>query len=149
MKLFNKQISIFLTSVCSAILSFLGFSSCTNNEVMYGMPTGTFEIKGVVTSEEGNAVENAEIRVTPPDAPSGVYSLQTTTTNLDGQYITKGQSYAEQRLKVVCIPSNPKLEADSVIVKMNYNKDKADTWYVGYAEEVVDFKLKEKSTPEP
>ena len=146
MKLINYRFSALLTAICSSLLSLLGFSCSSPEDTpdMYGMPTGNFEIKGAVTDEAGDKVTGAQIRVTDPQIPSGVYSLQTTTTNADGLYLTEGESYAALELKVVCIPSNPELEADSVIVKLNYNKDNADSWYVGYAKETVDFKLKSK-----
>lgn len=153
MKLIKKHLSTFTTSLCSALLSLLGYSCSSSPDdpgyiCMYGMPTGDFEIKGSVTTEEGNAVDDAEIRVTHPEAPSGVYSLQTTTTNADGQYLAEGESYAASELKVVCIPSNLELEPDSVIVKMHSNKDNTGAWDAGYAKETVDFKLKSKSPEE-
>lgn len=146
MKSIRKHLSSLLTSVCHALLSLLGFSCSSPEDMpdMYGMPTGDFEIKGAVTTEAGTAVGDAEIRVTHRDAPSGVYSLQTATTNSDGRYITKGESYAAPELKVVCIPSNTELEADSVIVKLHYDKDNSGTWYAGETEETVDFILKDK-----
>ena len=150
MKLIKRYISSFLTSICSGLLSLLGFSCSSPEDThdMYGMPTGDFEIKGAVTDEYGAKVPDAQIRVTDPLAPSGVYSLKETTTNADGQYITDGASCGASELKVVCIPSNPEIEADSVIVKLHYNKDKADSWYVGHADETVDFKLKFKVSGE-
>ena len=60
---------------------------------MYGTPTGDFEIKGSVTSEEGKAVADAEIRVTSPDAPSEIFSFMTVATDTEGQYIAKGESF--------------------------------------------------------
>ncbi len=139
-----------LTSICSCLLSFLGFSCSSSNDYpcMYGMPTGDFEIKGSVTTEDGDPVKDAEIRVTNIDVPSGVYSFETTTTNSEGNYIAIGGSYADHELKVVCLPSNQQLEADSVIVEIHYNNDKDDFWYVGKAEEIVNFKLKSKTSEE-
>ncbi|MDE5871348.1 MAG: radical SAM-associated putative lipoprotein, partial [Muribaculaceae bacterium] len=115
MKLSNLRHSFFLTTICSALLSLLGFG-CSDEPCMYGMPTGDFEIKGSVTTEEGKAVADAEIRVTHRDMPSGVFSFTTVATDIEGQYFAKGESYADREVKVVCLPSNPELEADSVIV---------------------------------
>ena len=150
MTLINKHISAFFAGIYSAILALLGYGCTPEDQYdMYGMPTGTFEIKGAVTSDEGISVKNAEIRVTYPDAPSGVYSLETTTTNIDGQYITKGSTTVEPELKVVCIPYNPNLEADSVIVDLVYkDSNKKSTWDWGHAKATVDFKLKAKNTEE-
>ena len=152
MKRIKRSLSSFLTSICSTLLALLGYSCSASPDepdlpTMYGMPTGDFEIKGAVTDEDGANVSDAKIRVTYTEAFSGVFSLQTTTTNTDGQYLAEGESSGFPELKVVCIPSSPTLEADSVIVKLNYNKDKAGSWYVGHAKETVNFKLKSK-TPE-
>lgn len=146
MKLFNSRHSSLLMALCSSLLALLGFSCSSDSDypVMYGSPSGDFEIKGTVTTEEGAAVEDAEIRVTAPHIPSGEHSLQTTTTKPDGQYTAIGGSHGLSQLKVVCIPSDPMLEPDSVTVKLNYNKENAGTWYAGEAKETVDFKLKEK-----
>lgn len=146
MRLISNRHSSLLSALCYALLSLLGFSCTSPGDIpdMYGMPTGDFEIKGTVTTEEGAAVEDAEIRVTAPHIPSGEHSLQTTTTKPDGQYTAIGESYGLSQLKVVCIPSDPMLEPDSVTVKLNYNKENAGTWYAGEAKETVDFKLKEK-----
>ncbi|MDE6380776.1 MAG: radical SAM-associated putative lipoprotein [Muribaculaceae bacterium] len=146
MKLIDKRCSSLLSALCYALLSLLGFSCSSPGDIpdMYGMPTGDFEIKGAVTNEEGSPVSNAEIRVTGPDISSGVYSIQTTKTKPNGRYEAKGETFGSSQLKVVCVPADPMLEPDSVIVKMNYNKDKADSWYVGEAKETVDFKLKAK-----
>lgn len=143
MNLIKTHHSTLLTCICAALMSLLGFSCTSPEDVpdMYGTPTGDFEIKGAVTDEEGVEIPDAEIRVTHPDTSSGIFSLETTSTNEDGHYIAKGKAYADTELKVVCIPSDPGLEPDSVIVKMKY-KDKDGPWYVGHAEEEVDFKLK-------
>lgn len=146
MKLIEKRHSSLLSVLCYALLSLLGFSCSSPEDIldMYGMPTGDFEIKGAVTTEEGSAVGDAEIRVTGPDNPSGIYSIQTTKTKPNGRYETTGETYGYSQLKVVCIPSDPMLEPDSIIVKMNYNKENAGSWYVGEAKETVNFKLKGK-----
>lgn len=150
MKLIEKRHSSLLSALCYALLSLLGFSCSSPEDIyyMYGSPSGDFEIKGAVTSEDGSAVGDAEIRVTGPDTPSGIYSIQATKTKPNGRYEAKGETYGHSQLKVVCIPSDPMLEPDSVIVKLNYNKDNAGTWYVGEAKETVDFKLKAKAIEE-
>lgn len=140
MKLFNHQLS--LTTICSTLLSLLGFSCSCESEVMYGMPTGDFEVKGTVTDEAGNEAYKAEIRVTHPEAPSDIYRLGETATDTKGNYEIKGHEFLPE-MKVVCIPENAELQPDSVIVKMNYkNPDKHNSWNHGHAETTVNFTLK-------
>ncbi len=111
---------------------------------MYGMPVGTFEIKGTVTDEENGKVSDAEIRVTFPDAPSGIYSLQETNTDSKGHYSINGHEYLPT-MKIVCIPENADLQPDSTIVKLDYkDSDKHNSWDRGHAEATVNFNLKTK-----
>lgn len=151
MNLIKRHLSSFLTGICSTVLSLLGFSCSSDpgdTPLMYGMPTGYFEIKGAVTDQAGNDVPHAEIRVTYSDAPSGIYRFGETFTDSNGKYDINAHEYL-QKIKIVCIPDDSNLQPDSVIVKMNYKApDKHDPWYFGHAEETVDFKLKFKISEE-
>ena len=105
---------------CASLLVLLGFSSCTNNEVMYGLPPGgSFEIKGSVTDEQRQPVKDAEIKVTAPEVDSDAYSARTTKTNRNGHYSISLLYYPE--FKVVCIPKETDLEPDSVIIAIDRN----------------------------
>ena len=140
MKTLNHRLSF--TTFCSAILSLFGFSCCSETECMYGTPTGDFEIKGTVTDAGGNEIHNAEIRVTYPEAPSGIYRFGETATDSKGNYEIKGHEFLP-KMKVVCLPENTDLQPDSVIVKMNYkDPDKHNSWDHGHAEATVNFTLK-------
>jgi len=140
-----------LISKLSAIgLALLGFS-CSSDEpeeliCMYGTPTGSFNIKGKVTSEDGKAVPGATIRVTPSDVPSGLWSYGEVVTGTGGEYEIKSSSAAYKDIKVVCLPSGVELDADSIVTKMEYKGgDKDNIWNIGHADATVDFKLKKKS----
>lgn len=149
MKLYDNRHSSLLSAICYTLLSLLGFSCSSPEDTpdMYGMPVGDFEIKGAVTDEDGKDVPDAEIRVTAPDLPSGVYKFRTANTDSRGNYEVKGYEYLPE-MKVVCIPGNADLQPDSVIVKMNYkDSDKNDFWNKGHVEATVNFNLKLK-TPE-
>ena len=153
MKLIKKHISSFLTNICSVLLSFLGFSCSSSPDdpgypdypLMYGTPTGSFEIKGAVTDENGEDVVNAEIRVCPHSEPSYLTNL-TDKTGANGNYTISSHGILHMA-KVVCIPEQGDLEPDSVVVELEYkDTDKYDdTWYRGHAEKTVDFILKSKN----
>lgn len=134
-----------LTRICVGGLALLGFG-CDDYKCMYGTPTGSFEIKGKVVTEDGNDVVGASVRVTGPQTPSGVYSYDETKTGDDGTYISKGDCFPDVKAKVVCIPADPALEADSVTIDMKYvdKEHKNDSWYEGHADTTVDFTLKKK-----
>lgn len=141
------KLSGIVSRLCIAFLAFLGFSCSCEPSCMYGTPNGDYEIKGSVTTEDNKPVENATIRVTDSNCPSGYYSYSSATSNNEGFYETSGNASGGD-LKVVCIPSDPTLEPDSTIVAMKYEKSKKkkdDGWYKGLGKAVVDFKLKRKS----
>ncbi len=144
----NLKKSTLFTRLCAAGLAVLGFGCSSDEpnglEPMYGTITGTFKIKGKVTTENGKNVPNAEVRVTIPELPSGVYPIAISKTEESGNYTLDGLGSFKQ-LKVVCIPEDSNLEADSTIVDMKHlNDDKDSGWYQGEDEATVDFKLKNK-----
>ena len=61
-------------------LALLGFG-CSNDggdyPVMYGSPIADFEVKGSVTDAEGNAVKDAEVRVTATAEIQRMYLART------------------------------------------------------------------------
>lgn len=141
--------SAIVSRLCAAGVTLLGFG-CSSDEpgdgdvlLMYGSPTGSWEIHGSVTTQDGKAVPDATIRVTLPQYDSDPNSITTTDTNTEGEYIAESNVLAG-KLKVVCVPNDPALDADSTEVELRYKKDKdiKDSWYHGHAEAKVDFKLK-------
>lgn len=148
MKKLNFSFSSIVSKLCVALMAFLGFGCDDKNGdgglLMYGCPTGSWEIKGEVTDEADEAVPDATVRVTFPDANSSEYTLSESQTDEAGFYISTGHSVTE-KLKVVCIPDDPALEPDSTIVKMQFSGGKKDNmWDLGSASATADFKLKKK-----
>lgn len=147
MKTLSYKFSAFVSRICAACLPLLGFtcSSC-ESECMYGTPTGTFEVKGEVTTKDGIKVANATVRITPPNQNSGVYSTASVTSDTDGAYTLQGEETSFDKMKVVCLPDDPTLEADSVIINMKYVKAKKDkdSWSSGHADASANFTLKQK-----
>lgn len=153
----NKLVNSF-SSLISRILAFalvlVGYGCSSDDEetqLMYGTPVGTFEVKGSVTATKGTTTEPAEasVIVTMPDLPSSVANLGVVETSSDGKYIFSGSSLAN-KLKVVCLPKDAKLEPDSVVVDAKYVSvpGNSDSWMIGHAEITADFNLKEKKTEE-
>lgn len=139
-----------ITRLCAVMIALLGFNSCDDEKVgggdlcMYGSPTGTFEIKGHVTTEDGKDVGDAEIRVTSDFLDSGICSFGTASTDADGKYIIEENEFLP-KIKVVCLPSDDTLEADSLLVNLKYEgRNNDDSWNWGHAKATVDFKLKKK-----
>lgn len=141
-----------INRILSGALVVLGFG-CTSEwgesggeECMYGTPTGKFQIKGKVTDNNGKEVAGAVVRITTPNRNSSPYPDAECKTDENGEYKSEGYSFPQKEMKVVCIPENTSLEPDSVMVPMDYRKDKhdKDVWYEGTAEATADFKLKEK-----
>lgn len=144
-----------MSRICASVLAVLGFGCSSDGPddpyiCMYGTPYGSFEIKGKVTTEDGTAVANAAVRITGSETPSGVYSFAETTTDKTGDYTAKGTiSGGWKKWKVVCIPEDKSLDADSVIVDMEFIRESSDDfWNHGHADATVDLTLKNKKTEE-
>lgn len=66
MKKTYRTISSLWATICAGALAVLGFGCSDKNNpwnndlCMYGTPTGQFEVKGAVTDEAGNPVDNAD-----------------------------------------------------------------------------------------
>lgn len=136
-----------VSRLCAVLMAFLGFS-CHNKAgddlCMYGSPTSTWEIKGEVTDEANLPVTDATIKVTYTGANSSEYSLVTTNTDEAGNYIAAKQIYVDA-LKVVCLPGDPGLRADSTVVKLKYSDTaENDDWNMGNASATVNFSLSKK-----
>ncbi|MBD5324396.1 MAG: hypothetical protein HDS02_06110 [Bacteroides sp.] len=151
----NLSISSIITRSYALFLALLGFScSDGEGECMYGTPTGSFEVKGAVTTEDGTPLPEAVIRVTTPEAPSGIWSYANTATDKEGSYIIQTDKVLTQKLKIVCISLDKDFDSDSIIMPVKFQfdndhpKDKKDPWYIGHADLTVDFKLKAKPVEE-
>ena len=146
----QDNLSSVISRICAVILGFLGFGcSSSEPELMYGTPTGSFEIKGDVTDEAGEAISDAEVKVLPQDVPSSVdWAIANALTENNGTYTVAGDYFPDDTLKVVCLPpKGSNLEPDSVFTVMKYmtdNDHKAHAWYSGHANAVANFKLKKK-----
>lgn len=153
MKKFDAKISMMISRLCAFLLALMGFS-CSSLEVddeeemllMYGCPTGSYEIKGMVSTDEGQPVSDAIIKVTYDRTPSNAFYLNADTTDAKGSYTAEGR-VVSANMKIVCLPPNDSLEPDSTTVELEYVKteNKDDSfWYIGHAEATVNFTLKKK-----
>lgn len=68
-----------------------------------------------------------------------------TVTDDRGGYSTTGTIYPLNSVKVACVPVNTALQPDTVVVKLEYVKDKNESnpWYEGKAKVDVNFSLKQ------
>lgn len=147
---YNFRFNSFLSKILASGIALLGFS-CSSAEdddilYMYGCPTGKFTIKGKVSSEDGKALQDATLRVTLPELDSYPHPSLEGKSDETGNYSLQGANVPHEKLKVVCVPNDESLAADSTTVDMKYvNKNgEENSWYVGEAEATVDFILKKK-----
>ncbi len=148
-----SNFSSFLSRICAAFITLLGFG-CSSDEpgdesgliCMYGCPTGTFEIKGKVSAGNENKPVEAVIKVTEPNCDSGAFYFTSVQTGVSGKYEATLSGSVFDEVKVVCLPVDTRLEADSTFVTLNYIKRKDDhnEWSLGTAEATVNFNLKER-----
>lgn len=125
MRKISVSVSSLLSRFCAGLLALVGFG-CSDGDgtddmiCMYGTPTGSFEVKGNVVDSEGTPVGDAEIIVTGPELPSSIWKMATVKTDAEGDYSIDSKSDTSKKLKVVCKPTDPNLEADSTIVNLEY-----------------------------
>lgn len=109
------------------------------------MDSYIFTIDGTVITEDGKRVTNATIKVNYIDLPFYNPVLSEGSTNQEGNFILTGESMRVDTYKVVCIPDDPTLESDSIIVEAKNTFQRYDpernTNY-GVSEATADFKLK-------
>lgn len=108
---------------------------------MYGTPTSDFEIKGSVTSEDGNALSDVVMSV---ESEYSSYTLDADTTAVDGKFELKGRfaGSPSDKLKVFARPLDSTIASDSATVTLTQTGKGDGAWYEGKGEQTVDFKLK-------
>ncbi len=131
-------------AMLAGALTLLGFSSCGDDELMYGTPTSYYEIKGTVKTEAGNRVEGAQVIMRTLDGKNAhTYPQDIVTTDSKGEYLLKTSGWPNPNIRIVCRPQDNTLEADSVDMSVSF-KDADGIWDRGTARETVDFTLKFK-----
>lgn len=144
MKKISIRVQSLLGSLLAGAISLLGFSSCGDEEIMYGTPTGYYEIKGTVKTEAGSSVEGAQVIMRTLDGKNAhTYPQDIVTTDSKGEYLLKTSGWPNPNIRIVCQPQDNTLEADSVDMSVSF-KDADGMWNRGTARETVDFTLKFK-----
>ena len=149
----QDKLSSVISRLCAVILGMLGFGCSSSEEpnipVMYGVPIGSFEIKGEVNDEDGNPVAEAEVRVLPPHLPSTNGYIMEGFTGKDGLYSITANGIPSDTIKVICLPPiDSDFEPDSVMTILKYTEEEdrnGEMWYSRHGEGVANFKLKKKA----
>lgn len=146
MKKIQIRVSTLISRLCAFGMAILGFSlSSCENEVpdMYGTPTGTFEVKGDVETEDGADVKGARVVVKEVNYETNRgQEIGDAITDADGDYSIRASTFPASKLRVCCYPPEG-LEADSVDIDVDY-KDGDGAWDWGTAKAEVDFRLRKK-----
>lgn len=146
MKKIQIRAAAFAAKLCGVGLALLGFSACDNDtREMYGTPTGTFQIKGEVTDENGDPVEDADVEVKEVYNSGKARIVAKGKTNKEGDYSIEQDGKPLSTVRVVCQPTKASaLEADSTETNLQYNGGDG-SWNIGNAEATVNLRLKKKS----
>lgn len=152
MKKTYLNVKSLLSTMMSALLAILGFSSCDpvddedgggDYPVMYGTPTGYYEVKGAVMTEDNVPVEGAKVVLKHPESTYPV--ADTVKSSRDGSYLIEAAAFPGD-VRILCLPDSKKLEADSVDVKPVFeDMPGSNSWTVGKARINHDFKLKKRA----
>ena len=136
------------------LLGLLGFAGCESDTeirrgVMYGTPYVEYEVKGTVTDDCYNTLENVEVKLNGPYFDD---SWDSQITNQNGQY-----EFPPKRLdtrdslsvKLVASDCYGEYQNDTAIITFMRgdfsHKKKKENWYSGTAEKTVNFTLKKKN----
>lgn len=151
MKKTYLNVKSLLSTMMSALLAILGFSSCDPADdeddgdypVMYGTPTGYYEVKGAVMTEDDVPVEDAKVVLKRPESTYPV--ADTVKSSRNGSYLIEAAAFPGD-VRILCLPDSKKLEADSVDVKPVFeDMPGSNSWTVGKARINHDFKLKKRA----
>lgn len=144
MKIVSKKFSTLIYALLSGLLGLIGYSCGDEESLMYGTPTGSYEIKGTVTDDEGNPVEGAKVTVGDVDSPK-CFNLDSTITDSKGEYLLNGQitTFNEKYVRMGCTPKGEDLNSETGNIKLIF-KGGDGSWYYGEAEARKDFQLKKK-----
>ena len=154
-------------AILSALLTVLGFEACSVSDdgedsmvCMYGMPTATWNLKGIVTDEAGKPIEGIKTSVKHVyELESGkteTWGIDSVMTDADGQY----------SLKAYDMGSDIKLIVEDVDGEANGGKFRSDTldidsskavktaegsgtWDMGIFELRTDLKMKKDEADTP
>lgn len=147
MKKIQIRAAAFAAKLCGVGLALLGFSACDNDNprLMYGTPTGAFQINGEITDENGNPVEDADIEVKKVYDSGTAEVIAKGKTDSEGDYSIEHNGFPLPTVRVVCQPTDAsELEPDSTETILQYKGGDGD-WNVGNAEATVNLRLKKKS----
>ncbi|MDE6523788.1 MAG: radical SAM-associated putative lipoprotein [Muribaculaceae bacterium] len=106
-------------ALCASLLSLLGFDSSSEVRVMYGLPVGDFEIKGSVSSADGNeAVKDAQIKA-KYDNEANQIVISIARSDSAGNFVLAGKAVSD-RLQIICTPMDSLLRPDTITVNLTY-----------------------------
>ena len=118
----KTHFSLCVKSICTILLSFLGFESSSEMRVMYGMPVGNFEIKGAVSVADSNeAVKDAQIKA-KYDNEANQTVISIARTDSTGNFILSGKAVSD-RLQIICTPIDTILRPDTIKVDLTYRRN--------------------------
>lgn len=145
--------------ILAGVLTLLGFSitSCGADDE-YGSPYATYEIKGKVVSEEGNAIPNIQIIIPAPDAidDGNMYiHRDTILTDSSGDFQTQlSDSYFSVDYTIKIATKDIDGEANGGLfeektTEVAFNRDDlkgaSGYWYLGHATKKVTITMKQVS----
>ncbi len=133
------------------LLALIGFSACDNAVSAYGTPNADYSVKGKVTDEAKNPLENIRV-VLKPDQNRN-YKNDTTYTNSVGEYALKSEgAFPMKLIQVIAEDIDGEdndgsfaAQTEEVPIEKSDYKGGSGNWYSGKAEKTVNFEL-EKAT---
>ena len=167
MKKFNRKFIKGTNWALAGLMSFLGFSSCENEDdfgggmVEYGTPHASYVVSGKVTDMEGKALTGIRVAIVSvdhcqparpgfiPDQPVITQELRDTLLTNNGGAFTypySGFPTDTVKIKMKFDDVNNTFESDSAIVSFPHSDlNGGERWYEGEAKKSINIKLKKSN----
>ena len=153
-------------AILSALLTVLGFEACSVSDdgedpiiCEYGVPTATWNLKGIVTDEAGKPIEGIKTSVKHVyELESGkteTWGIDSVMTDADGQYGLKAYGMGSVKLIVEDVDGEAnggKFRSDTLDIdssKAVKTAEGSGTWDMGIFELRTDIKMKKDEADTP
>lgn len=150
MKKGNKKMALIMNRIMMSVMALLGFNSCggdSQDEISceYGSPYATYEIKGTVTNEVGEAIADIKIQALSEEGTHPLF--EPTLTNSQGKFTISGNTFPVATLNVSAIDidgeknGNYETKDNLITITEDDRIENGKEWYSGKFSKEIAIKM--------
>lgn len=150
MKKGNKKMALIMNRIMMSVMALLGFNSCggdSQDEISceYGSPYATYEIKGTVTNEVGEAIADIKIQALSEEGTHPLF--EPTLTNSQGNFTISGNTFPVAALNVSAIDidgeknGNYETKDNLITITEDDRIENGKEWYSGKFSKEIAIKM--------